>query len=629
MISLELIKTAALLHDIGKPISWASGRPWSEHIYHTCEILKKVLGEEYASTAMRHHSGSSYPEKYHPKNVEEKIIWIADNLSSGADRREMPEGGTIRPRSPFRLTHPLSRGDKDVFCLDADELRLCSEKIVGALGKAATNFSKAPEQGYLRIYEALEHSDLRSLPADTRPPINDVSLWHHSKLTAAFATCILMDGGWKGDDPSNYTFTVLSGDGDRISTYIQESKRIPDLNARSERVKLATSRAAEKIEGLVGPECLLFAGGGSLLALCPSTIADKVSGEVAAAFEEAMDGEASFTVNLVKDSGDRIQNIFGEVWKKAGIDLRIRKLEKPRKIPEPMEADVALCDICHRRAATNTDMERVLSIDASPRFEVLCELCWKLRESGRGVWVEDLTKETNYIAVMKADGDDIGLVLDGTRLKELDKAVTPSRLSTLSSLINDTCEDELRRGIESREGSVIFAGGDDILAILPGEIALDAAIELSVGFREAMNERCTMSAGIAIVHKHLPIYVGLERAHELISAAKKRPGKNGVAYSVVGGLSGKGDDVDRTLSWNELDQVLGIIDFFKRSGLPKSQIRRIAKASTEDPGKAGFWLKYLIGREVIPWERGDELLHHLESGRLADAFNLYNLFKVE
>jgi len=626
MDSLVFLKTAALLHDIGKPISWSSGRPWSQHIYDTYDIVKGCLGEDLAGFAMRHHTGSAYPVKYRPKSAEERIIWLADNLSSGADRREMPETGTARPRPPFRLTHPLSRGDRDVVHMDVEDLRLRSQRITDALKKAAVGFKEDPGEGYLRIFKALERSDLKSLPADTRPPINDVSLWYHSKLTAAFTTCIAMDGGWRGDDLSKYTFTLMSGDGDRISAYIRESKRLPDLNARSERVKKATLRAAGKLADLVGPECLLFAGGGSLLALIPHAEADKVKRKVGEAFETAMDGDASFTVSLVEDSGSHIQNMFGEVWAKAGRGLRISKLEKPVSIAEPLEADAPLCDVCHRRRATHTDPQRVLSIDAAPRPEALCDRCWKLRESGRGAWVEDLAKETNYIAVIKADGDNMSQVLDGTRLKELGKNVTPSRLSTLSSLINDTCEYRLRKIVESREGEVIFAGGDDLLAILPGERALDAAMELSYAFREAMNNRCTMSAGIAIIHKRLPIYLGLEQAHTLISKAKEKPKKSGVAYAIVGGLGRVTRRSDRILSWENLDKVLGIIDFFKRSGLPSSQIRRIAKASTEDRG-VELWVKYLMGKETIPWDKGEELLS-LESGLLTDAFKLYNLFKV-
>jgi len=625
-MDLYSLRSCALLHDIGKPGCWAAGRPWSDHIYYSHEIIADVLDEERAKAAMSHHSGSAYPEKYHPRSEEEMIIWLADNLASGADRREMPETGTARPRPPFRLTHPLSKGDTDIVHHDAEKLEISSQKIIGDLRKVAADFDKNEGEGYLRIFNTLESSDLRSIPADTRPPINDVSLWHHSKLTAAFTTCILMDGGWRGEKPSNYNFILLSGDGDKVSRYIKESKRLPDLNARSDRVNAATISAGGKVKELVGPECLMFAGGGSILALCPENLTEKVSAGVAESFEESMDGELSFTVSHVNASGDQIQSHFGEVWKEASRSLQISKLEKTTRIPEPLEVGIKLCDVCHKRVATHKDDERVLALDASPRPEALCDHCWRLRESGRGIWIESLTKETNFVAVMKADGDDMSRVLDGSHLRELGKAVTPSRLSTLSGLINDVCEDKLRKSAESFGGRVVFAGGDDILGILPGERALDAAIELAATFREAMNDRCTMSAGVAIVHKRLPIYMGLERAHELISAAKERPGKNGVAYSIVGGL-GKGGE-DRALSWEELDKVLGVIDFFKHSELPSSQMRRIAKASKDDPGEAGFWIKYLMGREVIPWERGEELLRHLESGLLVDAFNLYNLFKV-
>ena len=40
----------------------------------------------------------------------------------------------------------------------------------------------------------LSGSSLKFVPADTRSPVNDVSLWDHLKLTAAFSTCIYLDG---------------------------------------------------------------------------------------------------------------------------------------------------------------------------------------------------------------------------------------------------------------------------------------------------------------------------------------------------------------------------------------------------------------------------------------------------
>ncbi|MBS7631449.1 type III-B CRISPR-associated protein Cas10/Cmr2 [Candidatus Bathyarchaeota archaeon] len=624
MIDADIIKTCALLHDIGKPVCWAKGKPWGDHIYYTYDIVSEVLGESYANLAMKHHSGESYPEKYRPSTLPERIVWLADKLSSGADRRELPESTVQKPSPPFSLTHPLSSGDSIIQQFKAEMLEKSSTRIIGALKSAAEGFDKDPSKCYLRIYKALEGSDLRFIPADTRPPINDVSLWHHSKLSAAFAGCLTPDDV-DGLDVGDFDFILLSGDADKISSYIQESSRIPDLNARSERVKESTRLVASKLEELIGPECVLFAGGGSVLALCPGKVVGEIESRIQESFEESMLGDVSFTVSLVKDSGDRFQSQFGMIWKRAGRELRLSKMEKPIGPRAPIESRVKVCDVCHKRPAEFSDEERMLSVNASPRPEELCSHCWELRRQGKGVWIEDLALGSNHLALLKADGDSIGEVLDGTRLKEMNKQVTPSRLSALSSLLNEVCEDELRRVVERHNGKVIFAGGDDILAIFPAERVMNASLDVYNSFRKAMNNRLTMSAGISIFPKDMPIYAGLESAHELIRVAKSRPGKNGVAYRVLGGL-GRGDGT-RALGWDELEKVLDILDFFKRIGLPHTQVRRIASVSSK-PYEAEVLIKYLVGKRRIPWSKGEELLRMLDSGLMADGFMLYNLFKV-
>ncbi|MCX8175941.1 MAG: HD domain-containing protein, partial [Candidatus Bathyarchaeota archaeon] len=93
MNELDVVRVCALLHDVGKLECWANRKPWSEHVYYTFKFVKACLGEDVAVHAMRHHTGSSYAEDYRPKTEIERIVCLADNLASGADRREEPTGG--------------------------------------------------------------------------------------------------------------------------------------------------------------------------------------------------------------------------------------------------------------------------------------------------------------------------------------------------------------------------------------------------------------------------------------------------------------------------------------------------------------------------------------------------------
>jgi len=77
---LDVIRTCALLHDIGKLECWANRKPWSEHTFYTYKFVRNCLGEEIAVHAMRHHVGTSYSDEYRPRTEVEKIVCLADNL---------------------------------------------------------------------------------------------------------------------------------------------------------------------------------------------------------------------------------------------------------------------------------------------------------------------------------------------------------------------------------------------------------------------------------------------------------------------------------------------------------------------------------------------------------------------
>ena len=198
------------------------------------------------------------------------------------------------------------------------------------------------------------------------------------------------------------------------------------------------------------------------------------------------------------------------------------------------------------------------------------------------------------------------------------------------SSIHVICEGKLCKVVETHQGVCLFAGGDDVLAVLPGEMALEAASNVAKGFRDQMVGECTMSAGVAIFHYKLPVYVGLEVAQELLSKAKGREGKNSVAFAIIGssGISPDKMECVRPYGWNELREMLDVVDFMRRSGLPMSQIRRIADAAKEDLEEAEIIIKYLMGRKIISWNDGEKLIFYLKSGFLSDAFLVYNAFKV-
>jgi CRISPR/Cas system-associated protein Cas10 (large subunit of type III CRISPR-Cas system) len=623
---LERLKISAILHDIGKLECWANREGWSEHTKYTKQFVRSCFGEELAEDACRHHLGISYPDAYRPKTLTQQIICLADSIAAGADRHETPSHGPPIPTPPIEMTHVLSK-DTVRSRLTAQDLAYLSQFIKNKISGIQEMLQSDPKKCYRALFEALRNSGLNNVPADTRRPINDVSLWDHLKLTAAFSACIALEG-WKGSEPDAYQFALVSGDADRISKFINESLRLPDLNARSELIKAATEAAYEFVAGDLGPECVLFASGGSLLVLSPVSSAGKISEGIKKNFEEATHGSVTITVTYTTDSGGSFMQNFSKVWGAAMDKMRHQKADRLILPNVSVPEGVQPCDACKVRPATRPDPLRILPIDASPRPEALCDVCWEMRQKGKGAWIEDLKDANNMVGFVRADGDGVGRIFAGKLFRDMNKSSTPSRISTASGLLHRICEEELKAVVSAQSPSnrIIFAGGDDLLALVPGELALKVAKEVATKFYQSMAGACTMSAGVSIFNYQLPVYAGLEAASKLLRRAKDE-GKNRVAFAVLSGTSASEGELRRFRSrrWDELGELLDLVHFMRGGEVTSGQLTNVARLALKDPDLAEVVIKNRMGRGTIGWKEGERLLSALESGILADAFNLYKI----
>ena len=84
---------------------------------------------------------------------------------------------------------------------------------------------------------------------------------------------------------------------------------------------------------------------------------------------------------------------------------------------------------------------------------------------------------------------------------------------------------KVRKIVGKNNGRLIYAGGDDVLALLPVDKALKCAYEIQTEFNKCFDgwellPAKTMSAGIIIVHYLHPLHDALERARKLEKIAK-------------------------------------------------------------------------------------------------------------
>jgi len=631
-----------LLHDIGKPDCWANERPFTDHIGFTQKIVESTLGKELATTAMRHHSSRYYESQYHPQTDDEEVICLSDNIASGADRPEEAYTRRPRPKPPISLTHPLSTG-KVFREHDRASLAFAGQEMRAILGKNVSIAKDSLEKGYLSIFDGFSKSRFTEIPAHTEAPINDCSLFDHAKLTAAIATCIQLSGGFKGDNPEKYELSLLSGDADKIGAFLDRSRRLPDLIAGSNIVKMATQHAVEVIKRQLGPDCVIYQGGGSFLALSPPNKADEILRETEKTFVKFTDRQLTITTTYIAESASNFKDDFGKIWKSAIDDMRLKKRKRELFIPEFPETEEQLCDQCGERRAKAIDLDYVSPINASPRPEYLCEPCYKRRELGKlekGISLDSIAdKDPNrFIGILKMDGDSMGEIITGETMNRYNKKMTPARLNFVSFLINKICEDALPKIVQDSGGATIFAGGDDLLAVLPGKTAIPASQKLAQCFGEEMNQQATMSAGVILTKPANPLYMSLRLADQLLRNAKDEKSKASLDYEVIYGTGYQPSEIDREkrlkkrdkglsskpYSWLDLSGLIELARELKER--PTTQLKTLAQIlMSTDPRKlerAFIYLKRQIGRGYLAVEEAESLEQLIRSGRFIDAITL-------
>lgn len=132
-----------------------------------------------------------------------------------------------------------------------------------------------------------------------------------------------------------------------------------------------------------------------------------------------------------------------------------------------------------------------------------------------------------YYAILLADGDRMGAVIDAQ--------TTADEHRKLSTALEVFARDA-RCIVEESCGSLIYSGGDDVLALLPLHEALGCAERLADTFRDRMKkwtnregQTATLSAGLAIVHHLMPLGEALDLARQAESRAKLDAGRDALA----------------------------------------------------------------------------------------------------
>lgn len=194
------------------------------------------------------------------------------------------------------------------------------------------------------------------------------------------------------------------------------------------------------------------------------------------------------------------------------------------------------------------------------------ELEKKYPDKVRNIWdfrkrmVCECGEPSQYSVIMVGDGDRMGKMIDAITDKKMHKLFS-KKLSEFSKNVASV--------VEKAGGSLIYAGGDDVMAYLPLHTALSCSDSIRKMFHDEMKElsetigldiqkASTFSAGLAVVHYKYPLDRALNLARKAESIAKDA-GRNSLAL-----IQSKRAGADITVfgKWDTEDGVPGIVERF-------------------------------------------------------------------
>jgi CRISPR-associated protein Cmr2 len=176
-----------------------------------------------------------------------------------------------------------------------------------------------------------------------------------------------------------------------------------------------------------------------------------------------------------------------------------------------------------------------------------------------------LGEPSPYYAILVADGDRMGTIIGHQKDVESHRALAQA-LSAFAQEAKRIVEDE-------HTGSLIYSGGDDVLALLPLHSALECASALSRRFAELLGSwraddgsTPTLSVGLGISHAIEPMGAALTVARSAEAIAKELPGKDAIAI-VVNKRSG--NPIEVCGHWGSLiPRLRDLIGLYQADAIP-------------------------------------------------------------
>lgn len=469
----EILIKGALLHDIGK-VCYRTGK----RINHSKlggdfleQYLKPNEETERLLNCVRYHHKDYLQKAKLDKNDLAYIVYEADNIASGMDRRENEgEEKGFDPKLNLDSIFSVFYSDKEIQV--ANKYPLIYKDINKAFNYPRKDISLATNSNYEALLNKIKShfitKDINQIsinqllqiieegfsyvPSSTnRAEVCDISLYVHSKITSAVASCMkLYFDEQQIQDYKKYCFNsgskifrnekiylLISGDISGIQDFIYtipSEGALKTLRGRSLYIDLLLEEFIDEYLEQIGLSRanVLYSGGGHFYILAPNIedikkSIDKLQAKMNRWLIENIGINLYLAIGTAECSANNLMkseaqgNLFAIVNKKLKDDKTIRYskdedfLEHIFNVEKEKDTAKKECNICHNL------VDKLWKYNSDE--EIACEFCLNLYKLGQDILTQDLVfviSEEKIDGGIKIFGKDKDLYMYAVNIEDID-----------------------------------------------------------------------------------------------------------------------------------------------------------------------------------------------------------------
>lgn len=470
----EILIKGALLHDIGK----VCYRAMNKRINHSKlggdfleQYLKSNEETERLLNCVRYHHKDYLQKAKLDKNDLAYIVYEADNIASGMDRRENEgEEKGFDPKLNLDSIFSVFYSDKEIQV--ANKYPLIYKDINKAFNYPRKDISLATNSNYEALLNKIKShfitKDINQIsinqllqiieegfsyvPSSTnRAEVCDISLYVHSKITSAVASCMkLYFDEQQIQDYKKYCFNsgskifrnekiylLVSGDISGIQDFIYtipSKGALKTLRGRSLYIDLLLEEFIDEYLEQIGLSRanVLYSGGGHFYILAPNIedtkkAIDKLQAKMNRWLMENIGINLYLAIGMAECSANNLMkseaqgNLFAIVNKKLKDDKTIRYskdedfLEHIFNVEKEKDTAKKECNICHNL------VDKLWKYNSDE--EIACEFCLNLYKLGQDILTQDLVfviSEEKIDGGIKIFGKDKDLYMYAVNIEDID-----------------------------------------------------------------------------------------------------------------------------------------------------------------------------------------------------------------